>query len=103
METWSATSQTFTSSSLTYDFTTGANKAFGNNLKLIGTKWCIFGGDVNQDGFVNGTDQGLVYTSNVNGSQGYITTDLNGDMFTEIEDLNIVFRNNVLGVERISP
>jgi len=103
VETWSATSQTFTSNSLTYDFTTGANKAFGNNLKLIGTKWCIFGGDVNQDGFVNGTDQGLVYTSNVNGSQGYITTDLNGDMFTEIEDLNIVFRNNVLGVERISP
>ena len=103
VETWSATSQTFTSNSLTYDFTTGANKAFGNNLKLIGTKWCIFGGDVNQDGFVNGTDQGLVYTNNVNGSQGYITTDLNGDMFTEIEDLNIVFRNNVLGVERISP
>jgi hypothetical protein len=39
----------------------------------------------------------------VNGSTGYISTDLNGDMFTEIEDLNIVFTNNVLGVERKSP
>ena len=103
LETWSSTTQTFTANALNYDFTTGSDKAYGNNLKLIGTKWCIYGGDVNQDGFVNGADQGLVYTANVNGSQGYITTDLNGDMFTEIRDLNIVFTNNVLNVESISP
>ena len=103
VETWSALPQTFTASTLTYDFTTGSSKAYGNNLKLVGTKWCIYGGDVNQDGFVTATDLNLVFTDNVSGTTGYISTDLNGDMFTEIEDVNIVFRNNILGVESIRP
>ncbi|MBE0571151.1 MAG: S8 family serine peptidase, partial [Ignavibacteriaceae bacterium] len=68
VETWSALPQIFTANSLTYDFTTAENKAYGNNLKLIGSKWCIYGGDVNQDGFVETTDMNLVFTDNVNGS-----------------------------------
>ena len=103
VETWSASAQTFTANSLTYDFTTSSSKAYGNNLKLIGSKWCIYGGDVNQDGFVETTDVNQVFTGNVNGTTGYISTDLNGDLFTEIEDLNLVFRNNVLGVHKIRP
>ena len=103
IETWSALPQTFTANTLTYDFTTGSDKAYGNNLKLVGTRWCIYGGDVNQDGYVETADVNLVFTDNVNGATGYISTDLNGDMFTEIEDLNIVFTNNVLGVERKTP
>jgi len=103
LETWSAASQTFTSNTLTYDFTTGSIKAYGNNLKLVGSKWCIYGGDVNQDGFVNINDVNSVFTSNVNGTTGYVPTDLNGDNFTEVEDLNIVFKSNVLGVERMRP
>jgi hypothetical protein len=103
VETWSSTPQTFTTNSMSYDFTTGQNKAYGNNLKLVGTKWCINGGDVNQDGFVETADVNLVFTDNVNGSTGYISTDLNGDMLTEIEDLNIVFTNSVVGVESKAP
>ena len=103
VETWSALPQSFSASTLTYDFTTASNKAFGNNLKLIGSKWCIYGGDVNQDGFVETLDINLVFTDNVNGAAGYFSTDLNGDMLTEIEDLNIVFINNVLGVQTIRP
>ncbi len=97
LETWSATPQTFTAGTLSYDFTTGSNKAYGNNLKLIGSKWCIYGGDVNHDGFVETTDVNLIFSDNVNGASGYLSTDLNGDLFTEAADLNIVFINNVLG------
>ena len=68
VETWSALPQSFTANALTYDFTTGSDKAYGNNLKLVGTKWCIYGGDVNQDGFVETTDLNLVFTDNVNGA-----------------------------------
>jgi endonuclease/exonuclease/phosphatase family metal-dependent hydrolase len=103
VETWSALPQTFTANTLAYDFTTGSDKAYGNNLKLVGSKWCIYGGDVNQDGFVETADLNMVFNDNVSGASGYIPSDLNGDLFTEIEDLNIVFRNNVLGVERITP
>lgn len=103
IETWSALPQTFFSNNLTYDFTSGQDKAFGNNLKLIGTKWCIYGGDVNQDGFVETADVNLVFADNVIGATGYISTDLNGDMLTEVEDLNVVFINSVFGVQRIRP
>jgi len=103
VETWSAVPQTFTTNILTYDFTTGQNKAYGNNLKLIGTKWCIYGGDVNQNGIIDNVDLNLVFMDNVNGANGNVTTDLNGDMFTEIEDMNIVFTNSVLGVLRKTP
>jgi len=103
VETWSALPQTFLSNNLVYDFTTGQNKAFGNNLKLVGTKWCIYGGDINQDGFVETSDLNLVFTDNVNGTTGYVATDLNGDIFIEVEDLNIVFTNNVLGIQKESP
>ncbi|KAA0240305.1 MAG: hypothetical protein EDM72_13015, partial [Chlorobiota bacterium] len=103
IETWSALPQTFSANTLNYDFTTGQNKAFGNNLKLVGSKWCIFGGDVNQDGYINTPDLNLVYSQNISGVTGYIPTDLNGDSFTEIEDLNIVFRNSILNIQKQTP
>jgi len=103
VETWSSQPQTFITSNLSYDFTSGQNKAYGNNLRLIGTKWCIYGGDANQDGFVETSDVILVHSNNVAGTTGYQSTDLNGDNFTEIEDLNLVFSNSVLGIEKKSP
>jgi photosystem II stability/assembly factor-like uncharacterized protein len=103
IETWSALPQMFTSNQLTYDFTTGSDKAYGNNLKLIGSEWCIFSGDVNQDGFVNTSDVNAVYTENINGIEGYVDTDLNGDNFTETEDLVIVFTNKTLNISIKKP
>jgi hypothetical protein len=103
VETWSSTPQTFAANSMSFDFTTGQNKAYGNNLKLIGTKWCIYGGDINQDGAVEAADLNLVFIDNVNGVSGNVDTDLNGDSFIEVEDLNIVFRNNVLGIQKETP
>lgn len=103
VETWSASAQVFTNGVLTYDFTTASNKAFGNNMKLINGKWCIYSGDVNQNGFVNSQDLNLVFNDNINGSSGYLSTDVNGDLFTEIDDLSIVFINSVLGRESVRP
>lgn len=103
IETWSAAAVQFTGGNLTYDFTTEQNKAYGNNLKLKLGKWCIYSGDVNQDGFINITDLNLVFNDNLIGAVGYIATDLNGDLYTEVSDLNIVFIDNVLGVSRQKP
>lgn len=103
IETWSASSETFVNNALSYDFTTGSDKAFQNNLKLIGTKWCIYGGDVNQDGVVNAEDMNIVFINNVNGITGYNASDCNGDTYTEIGDLSLVFRNSINGVERKMP
>lgn len=98
VETWSSSTQTFANSIMTYDFSTASNKAYGNNLKLVNNKWCIYSGDVNQDGAINLQDLNQVFYDNVNGVAGYIPTDLNGDLYTDIDDLSRVFINNVLGV-----
>lgn len=103
IETWSAAPQSFTAGLLSYDFTNASNKAFGNNMKLKNGKWCIFSGDVNQDGLINSNDVSSVFNDNINGASGYIVTDLSGDSFTEIDDLNIVFINNAAGVSRQRP
>jgi len=103
IETWSAATQIFSSNSLTYDFTTASNKAYGNNLKQINGKWCIKIGDVNQDGFVNSADLNFVYSNNVSGFTGYNTTDLNGDNYTEISDLTLVFTNYIIGTQKLTP
>lgn len=103
VETWSGLPQSFTSNNLSYDFSTASNKAYGNNLKAVNGRWCIFGGDVNQDGIINSSDINLVFIDNINGITGYYVTDLNGDSFTEAEDLKIVFINSILGVEKKIP
>jgi endonuclease/exonuclease/phosphatase family metal-dependent hydrolase len=103
IETWSASAMSFSSNSLSYDFTTASNKAYGNNMVLRGGKWCIFSGDINQDGYINNNDLNQVYTSNVSGIQENTVTDLNKDFYTEIQDLSLVFKNKVLGIQKISP
>jgi exonuclease III len=103
LETWSALPQSFTSNELVYDFTSASGKSFGNNMKLVGDKWCIYAGDVNHDGLVDTDDLQVVFRDNLNGVYGNNLTDLNGDLFTEIDDLNLVFINNILGIERKRP
>ena len=103
IETWSALPQSFTSNSLTYDFTTASNKAYGNNLKLVGSKWCLYVGDVNQDGFIDFNDVNMIYVNNVAGVIDNKITDLNNDSFTDINDLIISFINNVFGVSKKTP
>ncbi len=92
LETWSALPQAFsTGNTVNYDFTTGSNKAYGNNMKQIGSAWVFFGGDINQDGNIDGGD----YTAFVTqfGKDDYISADLNGDTYADGYDLPILFGN----------
>lgn len=97
LETWSSNPITFMNDLASYDFTTSANKAFGNNQKLVGNSWCLISGDVNQDGYIEIDDLVNVYINNVLNIGGYVNTDLNGDLITDMTDVNIVLQNNNLG------
>lgn len=103
LETWSAVPVSFNAYSMSYDFTNSSSAAYGNKLVLKSGKWCLYSGDINGDGFINSDDLNLVFLDNLNGVQGYVPTDLNGDVYTESEDLNIVFINYVRGVVRSTP
>lgn len=103
IETWSAMPVMFVSNNLNYDFTLDNSKAYGNNLKLKNGKYCIFSGDVNQDGYIEINDLTLVFNNAVLGESGYKITDLNGDLIVNTADMNIVFENSVIGVQAITP
>lgn len=103
IETWSKLPQQFIEGTMNYDFTNSSGSAFGNNLILKGTKWCIYGGDVNQDGFVDLTDLLLIDNDSFNFLNGYVSTDIDGDGLVSALDLNIVDNNAYSYVRAIKP
>ena len=93
----------FSSSALSYNFTTSQSMAYGSNMILKGTKWCIFSGDVNQDGLIDSGDMGLIDNDYSNYLFGYIVTDLNGDGIVDSGDLGICDNNYTLYVTKYAP
>ncbi|MDQ3019124.1 MAG: hypothetical protein M3R36_00920 [Bacteroidota bacterium] len=104
IETWSNSAVVLTSGSeTTYNFTLAASKAFGNNMILKGTKYCIYSGDVNQDGTVDLTDLSLIDNDAYNFVSGYFNTDLTGDNYVDLEDLSIADNNAYNFVIKVTP
>lgn len=80
LETVSNQPVDFSKVPLTYDFTTAANKAYGDNQKIMTDgKFAIFAGDVNQDGNITGADRSAVNTGVIEIAKGYLVIDINGD------------------------
>ncbi len=104
LETWSRSGgENFNLYAFSYDFTTDSAKAYGDNLKKQGSKWCIFSGDVNQDGSVDLSDMIVVDNDNANFVTGYVSSDVNGDLSTDLSDMIIVDNNNAAFVGKITP
>ncbi|MHC1775270.1 MAG: FISUMP domain-containing protein [Lentimicrobium sp.] len=93
IETWSANPVSIEGTEITYDFTNATDKAFGDNLKLIGSKFCLFGGDVNQDDFVDTGDMSPVDNDGAIYASGYISTDVNGDGIVDTGDMTMIDNN----------
>lgn len=103
IETWSQTGNSFTVNSMSYNFTSVQTNAFGNNLVLKGTKYCIYSGDVDYDGVIDGSDLSNVENSVAISETGYINSDVNGDSFADAGDLSIVENNTFASVILIRP
>jgi hypothetical protein len=94
IETWSSQTVSFVFNEMSYDFTTSASQAFGNNLILKGTKYCLFSGDVNQDGAIDLSDMTMIDNDVKHFATGYIATDLNGDLSVTIDDMTMADNNS---------
>jgi len=105
IETWSKSGgETFTRGLKgNYDFTTSQSQAYGNNMILISGKYCIYSGDANQDGIVDGTDLIMIDNDAYNFASGYIVTDLNGDGIVDGSDLVIADNNAANFIAKITP
>ena len=105
LETWSkAGGDSLRANGLmqTYDFTSSFSQAYGNNLKLKGTKFCLISGDVNQDGIVDGSDLLEIDNDLYNYVTGrYLRTDLNGDGYADAGDM--VIADNNAGAQSLVP
>jgi PKD repeat protein len=103
LETWSANPLPFDRQVIDYDFSNEAESAFGNNLKQISDKYCIYGGDANQDGIVNSGDMNLVTNKVSDFTTGYFPEDINGDGTIDSADLIMVDNNASMKVSKIAP
>ncbi|MBX7041421.1 MAG: S8 family serine peptidase [Ignavibacteria bacterium] len=105
--TWSAEpGQMFVNRRLSYDMTASASSAYGQNLIRANNspdRYAIYSGDVDRDGFVDGTD--LITISNDASllKTGYISTDLNGDGFVDGTDALIAGNNATGYIGVVSP
>jgi hypothetical protein len=106
IETWSATAKNFSAGSLTYDFTTGLDKAYtdGTNppLALHNGKYCIYSGDIDQNGLITSLDfAGIDNDNSINGY--HYSNDLNGDYLITSADFTQIDNNNSLAIHRQVP
>jgi len=99
IETWSkAGGEVFTGGVLNYDFTTSASQAYGNNEVLVGSKYSVYTGDVDQNGIVDLTDIVSIYNDANNFVTGYVVTDLNCNSVVDLTDLLFAYNNSSIFV-----
>ncbi|MEP7145771.1 MAG: right-handed parallel beta-helix repeat-containing protein [bacterium] len=107
IETWSKAGGEYLTadgSANAYSFTTASSQAYGNNQVFTRTKYCMYTGDVNQDGAVTLVDLLLVNNSQLNFSTGIrLPEDLTGDSIVDLKDLLRCSNNVTLFVRVVSP
>jgi hypothetical protein len=104
LQTWSAAPVSFAGDTITYDFTTSAAKAYGDNQKEVAPGiFALLVGDANQDGVVDISDLVAMDADLTNGTLGYIVYDLNGDGVVDISDLVKIDENLTNGVVVMTP
>jgi hypothetical protein len=116
VETWSASTVSFSGSSVSYDFTTAATQAYGNNEKrlvLESNIYGIYGGDIkssagSQDGYVDIFDNNSVFNQAQLSAYGYIPEDLTSmtggpEGYVDIFDMALVFNNMQMAVGMNTP
>lgn len=93
--TSSASPVLLSGNTMTYDFTTNVNKAFGSNMVVVGGKASFYTGDINRDGCSDAGDVAAVDNDAFNFVGGpYVITDLNFDGTVDVSDLVYVENNS---------
>ncbi len=104
LETVSASTLNFDQDEVSYDFTTSAGQAFGDNmLEVSADVWAIYAGDINQDGFIDGLDLTPTILMGRIGAKGYMVEDINGDGSVDGLDLTPIILNGRSGIQRQTP
>ena len=96
VQTWSALPVTIGAVPASYDFTTAASQAYGDNQFDVsgnGTIWAFYSGDIVVDENIDLLDLGLLEFDISNFAYGYLLTDLNGDGNVDLLDSPVLELN----------
>jgi uncharacterized repeat protein (TIGR03803 family) len=103
IEITTASPVSFAGATVTYNFD-NASKVFGGKLRqMTDGYWVMYGGDINQDGFINATDLNLVNNVSNDFTVGYLPADVNGDGIIDANDMIIVDNNASKFVTKVTP
>ncbi|HMR40551.1 MAG TPA: M12 family metallo-peptidase [Ignavibacteria bacterium] len=105
IETWSLTDIAYArGTTFNYDIAY-LNNAYGGNQYLSPTPdyWGMFGGDVDQNGFVDLSDVNSVNNDANIFAAGYVTTDVTGNNATDLSDVLLTYNNNANFVQKQTP
>ncbi len=106
IETWSRLGGEMFTGLVTYDFTTGVNKAYLNNMKIKNGFATVFTGDNLKDAnkIVDANDVVAIYNDMFPLTEGsYVLTDLNWDEITDAEDIILAYNNSIVPVQVEAP
>jgi hypothetical protein len=116
IETTTANWVSFANCAINYDFTTGVNKAYGNNMLNIGGFSVIYAGELTSpgygypgatvtDGTIDLSDFNYIFSSFLNGDYGYnYPSDINGDGAVDLADVYFSYYNyNILNITALHP
>ena len=108
IQIWSANpvSFDFLNGNLRYDFTVSADSAYGSNQVQVDSsplRFAMYGGDVDQNNFIDGTDTQLIDNDAAAFASGYLVTDVTGDDFVDATDAALAGNNADNFVGAITP
>ncbi len=93
----------FSGAVISQSFANPANVYGGNLLLMLDGGFAIYGGDVNQDGSIDGGDVTPFDNDQFNYVVGYVTTDINGDAIIDSGDGTIIDNNQLNYISAILP
>jgi len=94
IQTWSALPVTVGPTAVSYNFTSAANQAYGDNQVEVSTGvWALYSGDIIIDENIDLLDLGTLELDISNFSYGYMPTDLNGDGNVDLLDSPVLEAN----------
>lgn len=101
IETWSSVTVDYTTySNIFYTFTSDSTQAYGNNLKPMGSKFAIYGGNIIVDDNVEAGDIAALDNAVTAILKGYVQEDLNGDGQVDATDVALL-DNNVTDLVKV--
>jgi hypothetical protein len=105
IQTWSALPYDFSGSGpFSYDFSTAASQAYGDNLKQMPDgNFAIYCGDVDQDGGVGIADMGMVDNQSAAFGTGYLPEDIDGDGSVGVVDMGLIDNNSAMFIGAVFP